>query len=65
MGVKDGCLGGLTPVCNECGGAESYEISHEEYNEHPDYWEDWLCPDCRKYNEKTKSVHLRRGNNVW
>jgi hypothetical protein len=54
MGVKDGCLGGLTPVCNECGACESYEISHEEYNEHPDYWENWICPDCTKYNSQNK-----------
>jgi hypothetical protein len=52
MGVKDGCLGGLTPICNECGICESYEIAHEDYNEHPDYWENWRCPECIEYESK-------------
>lgn len=52
MGVKDGCLGGLTPICNECGICESYEIAHENYNEHPDYWENRRCPECIEYESK-------------
>ncbi len=63
MGVKDGCLGGLTPVCNECGAAENYEISHEDYNERVWYWEQWTCPDCQAFNQKRGRIVKVYGNN--
>jgi hypothetical protein len=46
MGVTTGSLGGLTPICSDCGIAESFEIGHDEYDERPDYWNNWECPEC-------------------
>lgn len=40
-------VGGVTPVCGDCGVALCYDISDEEYRENQDFWDKWECADCR------------------
>lgn len=57
--------GGLTPICNCCGVSLCWDISQEDYDELPSFWEAWICRDCnggeplsraqaRKLAEKSK-----------
>jgi hypothetical protein len=41
---------GLTPICNECGVRLCWDISHEEYAQRPDFWDCWVCQDCRDHD---------------
>ena len=61
--------GGVTPICNECGISLCYDISEEEYNEYPEFWDGWICKDCNggeslslKSWIKNKPIYLERLN---
>lgn len=49
--------GGFTPICNSCGVTLCWDISLEEYNERPDFWEAWLCKECIEYYKNQQDVH--------
>ena len=38
--------GGLTPICSSCGVCLCWDISQEEYDAHPAFWDAWKCEDC-------------------
>jgi hypothetical protein len=42
--------GGLTPICGGCGIKENWDISQEEYNKCPNFWDRWKCKECREIN---------------
>lgn len=46
MGVTTGCLGGMTPICDECGIKLCYEIDPDEYENYKEFWDGWKCQDC-------------------
>lgn len=37
---------GLTPICNDCGVSLCWDISTEEYEENPAFWDSWICRVC-------------------
>lgn len=37
---------GYTPICNDCGIALCWDISPEEYEEKPGFWDEWRCKEC-------------------
>jgi len=39
-------LGCKTPICSACGIKLCWDISQEEYQEHPEFWDAWECKDC-------------------
>lgn len=39
-------MGGITPMCNECGVAMCWDISNEEYISDKQFWDKWLCQSC-------------------
>jgi hypothetical protein len=41
-------LGGLTPICNDCGITAEYDIEEEYYHKHQRVWDNWRCPECRE-----------------
>jgi hypothetical protein len=40
--------GGYTPICNQCGIHLCWDISEDEYQQRPVFWDNWECRDCRK-----------------
>ena len=38
--------GGRTPICEDCGVNLCWDISEEDYQENPSFWEAWICCDC-------------------
>ncbi|MGV9205609.1 MAG: hypothetical protein ACOC44_16485 [Promethearchaeia archaeon] len=62
MGVTNGCLGGLTPICNVCGITLCFEIDPVEYEENTDYWENWCCEECAEY---TRKEYLEEQGKKW
>jgi len=41
-------LGALTPICNACGVSLCWDIAVEEYEEAREFWDRWVCQDCRE-----------------
>ena len=52
--VASTMLGALTPICNECGITLCWDISEEEYEENPEFWEAWICRGCNGGEPFTK-----------
>jgi hypothetical protein len=50
--------GGLTPICNCCGVSLCWDISEEEYDERPGFWDAWQCRDCRDFGEVQMSQQV-------
>ena len=49
MGVYKGrstLWGCVTPICNDCGVVLCYDISKEDYEEQPLFWDKWKCETC-------------------
>ena len=44
--------GGYTPICNECGVALCWDITKIEYQDRPEFWEQWICKDCKNYKKR-------------
>ena len=56
----------LTPICNECGVALCWDISVEDYDERPTFWDDWCCRDCKSVGENVSKDegHYHRGTST-
>ena len=46
MGVIESDLGGYTPICSDCGVVLCYDITENDYNEVPEFWDAWRCDVC-------------------
>lgn len=56
--------GGVTPICNTCGIALCWDISSDDYDERPAFWDAWLCQDCNggiKFSETWRSADTKTG----
>lgn len=65
MGVhvyKGTLSGGLTPICSDCMVSLCWDISLEEYEEKPDFWDEWRCKECYPhYKKNTKRGFMSEG----
>jgi hypothetical protein len=43
-------MGALTPICNDCGISLCWDIAEEEYDEAREFWDRWVCQDCREHD---------------
>jgi len=62
MGILDGCLGGYTPICEDCGITLCSEIDPYEYQENQEYWDNWRCEICSKY---TRKEYMENKGKTW
>jgi hypothetical protein len=44
--IKSTMLGGVTPICSDCGVSLCWDISDEEYEERAAFWDGWRCQEC-------------------
>ena len=64
MGVFLSSLGGMTPICNDCGICLCWDISEEEYQEEKAFWDVWKCQDCNpNYSGALKRFRLDEKTN--
>lgn len=52
----------LTPICNTCGITLCWDISEDEYDENPSFWDNWKCEDCNgsvRYNKQYHKEHYK------
>lgn len=40
--------GAVTPICNSCMVLLCWDISKEEYLERKQFWDNWICKDCKE-----------------
>lgn len=50
----------LTPICSMCGIQLCWDISFEEYDERPIFWETWRCRECRHEFIPEKEVRMAK-----
>lgn len=46
--VNSTLVGGVTPICNECGILLCWDISETEYEEDKEFWDKWICKECNQ-----------------
>lgn len=42
-------LGGVIPICSDCGIRLCWELSEQEYEERKEYWDNWKCEVCDEH----------------
>lgn len=63
MGVINRGLGVLTPICEVCGVRLCWDISEPEYNERPEFWDNWCCQECAEWRQAEFAKSLEEGDN--
>jgi len=51
--------GGISPICNSCGGVLGWDISNDEYLADKEFWDEWCCKECDP-SGKILKAHLAR-----
>jgi hypothetical protein len=47
MGIITEDLDGYQPICDKCGICLCYKIGEIEYSEHKEFWDSWICKECK------------------
>lgn len=58
MGIIKSEWGDLTPICNDCGVSLCWDISQEEYDSRPLFWDNWVCKNCKDVDKTRFVQHL-------
>lgn len=52
----------MTPVCSDCGVFLCWDISIYEYDEAPDFWDDWVCRGCNGGEPLSLKEYMEKKN---